>query len=633
MNFKNTLLASASALVLLGAASGGALAQDQIQQNVGSIPTMPPTPTFNINQLVTGGSASDSGSLRENTIDGHYSDNFSGISHDQQNNGNNNALGVATNAVLNAANSSNADNGPGDVTQDLGVLGITQSASYTDSPAANTEAVRNNVIDASYDSVRGIVDVQQNNGDGNVMAVGDVVSANLGPIPFGQNGEQHDDATQQVLVDGRVLDIHAVDTNSTVGGERSNSITDAFQGFLGMASVQQNNGNGNVIQAGNAVVADVNATNDATTNGRVSSLNVKADALVTLSDAHHTSVGQTDRSNVVNETSFNGAQGIVNVQQNNGDNNVMNVANAVVAEIFASGVETTNSENATLYVRSEADVTSNSATSTSPANTPPPNVRDNLIFDAFVGVDGLVNAQQNNGDNNAVNASNGVVANGLTPDDLDNATTVSATTYGNVSGNVAADVGQDRENTIDQDAFSGSNGIIAVQQNNGDNNAMNSAVAVAANVFTTPPSVDGNDATAGASASAFVSGNSASTNLNVDRVNTIEDGAFDGSNGIATVQQNNGDNNVINAAKSVAVALGGNDLVGFNGAVMADTAITAVVSGNTGTIAQTSVTPGFENTLTGSFNDFNGIKTVQQNNGSNNAIQSSIAVVANVITP
>jgi hypothetical protein len=155
---------------------------------------------------------------------------------------------------------------------------------------------------------------------------------------------------------------------------------------------------------------------------------------------------------------------------------------------------------------------------------------------------------------------------------------------------------------------------------------------VVATLFTTDQ-INGDDATVNAASTATVTNNVANETANVDRVNTIE-GSFNDTAGVATVQQNNGDNNVINASKAIAAGISDNpDFVGFNGNIVDDTTITAVVSGNTSIIAPTNVPPGYQNTLSGSFSGFSGVKTVQQNNGSNNAIQSSIAVVANVITP
>ena len=95
------------------------------------------------------------------------------------------------------------------------------------------------------------------------------------------------------------------------------------------------------------------------------------------------------------------------------------------------------------------------------------------------------------------------------------------------------------------------------------------------------------------------------------------------------MQQNNGDNNVMGASNAVAVDVnGGGGANGF-GAAMSLAALSASVSGNTTIVNGTSVNPGYLNSITSSFDGASGVMTVQQNNGSNNAIQSAISVTAN----
>lgn len=560
MNLKNILLASASALVLLGAASGGALAQ-QIQQNDNGLPpTLPDQVT--LDQIIGVNLTLDPGSLRSNDISGGYANDFTGISHDQQNNGNSNALGIASNVVISTA----APGSGGDVSQQLWLRGSTIGGDYSNNaPGPLASSFRENTITDAFAGASGIVDVQQNNGDGNVLGIGDVVSANIGPNLFGQNGENHDDSSQEVLLEATVTGLITSEVNVVSGGditgERTNTIDGgAFAEFVGMASVQQNNGNGNVIQAANSVIADLGTTTD---------VDPSEDALQSL------------------------------------------VATAVV--------------------------TNNTGFAQSDAGPPTPYDRTNLISDAFVGPGGIVNVQQNNGDNNALNVGNAVRAHFLTVDDIDDASAVVVSAAGFVSNNNSSlnttDQDQNRINTIDEGSFSEAVGLTAVQQNNGNNNAMNALTAVVATLFTSGQ-IDGGDAAVDARTHAEVTDNLAVETANVDRVNTIDGGAFNDGAGIATVQQNNGDNNVINASKAVVAGLSDNaNFVGFNGNIVDDTTITAVVSGNVAVISPTNVPPGYQNTLSDSFNGFSGIKTVQQNNGSNNAIQSSIAVVANVITP
>jgi hypothetical protein len=560
MNFKDALLATASALVLLGAASGGALGQTQIQQNENP-PTYDPPTAFTLFQTIGVNLTDDPASLRVNTIDGGYSDNLTGISHDQQNNGTSNALGIASNVVISTA----APGSGGDVSQQLWLFGSTTGGIYLNNNGANLlSTFRENTIEDSFNGASGIANVQQNNGDGNVLGIGDVVSANIGPNLFSQNGENHDDSRQRVQLDATVTDITAEERNIVSGSdiisERTNNVSGSFSDFVGMASVQQNNGSGNVIQAGNSIVADLGTETD---------------------------VGA--------------------------------------------------SEDASQSLQAFATVTNNSSFAQSQSGPPDPYDRDNTISDSFSGFGGIGNVQQNNGDSNAMNVGNAVRAHFLTADDIDDATNVAVSATGVVTGNNSllspTDNEQNRRNTLSDGAFSDGAGLANVQQNNGNNNAMNAVTGIVATLFTANQ-LDGGDATVDAASTATVQNNVAIETTNVDRVNTIEGGAFNDTAGIATVQQNNGDNNVINASKAIAAGVSDNPaFVGFNGNIVDNTTITAVVSGNTSVIAPTNVPPGYQNTLTDSFSGFTGIKTVQQNNGSNNAIQSSIAVVANVITP
>ena len=70
------------------------------------------------------------------------------------------------------------------------------------------------------------------------------------------------------------------------------------------------------------------------------------------------------------------------------------------------------------------------------------------------------------------------------------------------------------------------------------------------------------------------------------------------------------------------------------GPAMSSASLNASVSGNTTVVYAPVEDPGLVNTInSGAFNQAAGIMTVQQNNGSNNVIQSAIAVSANLTTP
>ena len=118
---------------------------------------------------------------------------------------------------------------------------------------------------------------------------------------------------------------------------------------------------------------------------------------------------------------------------------------------------------------------------------------------------------------------------------------ISAGANGSVTNNPGGrlpnvDNDQNRGNAV-TDSFGGSAGVTNWQQNNGDNNAINSANAIVANINDGDRSQSGADLHAGAQSNAIVTGNRAVITDDADRVNTIM-GSFNDASGIATVQQN-----------------------------------------------------------------------------------------------
>jgi hypothetical protein len=224
-----------------------------------------------------------------------------------------------------------------------------------------------------------------------------------------------------------------------------------------------------------------------------------------------------------------------------------------------------------------------------------------------------------------------------------------AETSGGVSNNTATEIrgdnlannsGANRVNTINTGAFDDAAGVITVQQNNGNNNAMAAANTVTANIGPAPtdspipqdtPAGSVNNSAVG---EAYVGGNFAENHTNSDRLNELP-ATFAGAQGIVTVQQNNGDNNFMGASTAVAADIDteGAPASGF-GPAASSASLSATVSGNTTIAHAPSGDPGLLNTInSGAFNNAKGIMTVQQNNGSNNVIQSAIAVSANYATP
>lgn len=118
-----------------------------------------------------------------------------------------------------------------------------------------------------------------------------------------------------------------------------------------------------------------------------------------------------------------------------------------------------------------------------------------------------------------------------------------------------------------------------------------------------------------------VSGNTATVTGPVTRSNIIEND-FDSALGVSVVQQNNGENNLISAAVSIADM--SDTVPAF---ASSTTGISTTVSGNTSSFIGGSVI--LSNVISGAFNGASGIMIVQQNNGSNNAISAAVSVSGN----
>ncbi|NQV20362.1 MAG: hypothetical protein HQ511_02985 [Rhodospirillales bacterium] len=112
----------------------------------------------------------------------------------------------------------------------------------------------------------------------------------------------------------------------------------------------------------------------------------------------------------------------------------------------------------------------------------------------------------------------------------------------------------------------------------------------------------------------------------VNRFSIIEE-AMNGTQGVMTLQQNNGDNNVMGASTDVVATT---ELPGF-GPAASTSSLSATVSGNTATWDVDGGSSTLSNTVLDAFTGAAGVMTVQQNNGNNNAMGSAVTVVANGI--
>ena len=557
---------------------------------------------------------------RSNAITDSFQD-FSGIVAVQQNNGDNNEIGNAT-AV-------HAGIGVGgNIGTSVFVNGVTAEQQGADQfEVTDFDSVRLNSIDPSFTNAQGIIGVQQNNGNANAMGIATAVSVNAGGPDDATN-----DVAQSVNVNG------TVGPNAPVwdfGLDRDNLIADSFENAAGIISVQQNNGDVNVLGIGNSVAVNLNGNAGDPVQNDVTAQQVFVQGgvagAVSLDVDPEVNVGFRD--NTISN-SFNGASGIASVQQNNGSQNVMGIGNAVQANINTPASDLNGDDDVTNQAAmTVGGVVENSAVQIGGPLTPPPSHRENSVSGSYQGFQGLTTTQQNNGDNNVIGAGTALVAAVGSDDKIDNVANSLATVNGFVAGNQAIDggdpgLGANRENSIDTGSYDDAAGILTIQQNNGSNNVIGAANTVVANV-NNPVDNDAGTASNAAFGNGQVIENFAIDADTTDRVNNI-DSSFTGASGIVTSQQNNGDNNVMGAAHAVNVDVGnGGALAGF-GPTAAAAALGSVVAGNVTITAPSVGAPGYANTINASFNGFSGAGTVQQNNGSNNVIQSAISVSLNL---
>lgn len=540
----------------------------------------------------------------------------------QQNNGDANTMGVA-----NAIYATEEDNNDNDIYQHVDVLGVADNQVIV-----TVYGERDNLIDNSFTDARGVLSVQQNNGTGNAMGIGNAIAIN--------NGEG--DVDQRVHVGGAqpMLYNESIAILLDFENERSNAVTGSFNGAEGVISVQQNNGDQNIMGIGHAVaVYGEDDTNDGQgtddldqevlVGGIVThTLTYDDDERVDEQDVVVDIIGE--RNNLINP-SFNDAKGVISVQQNNGNGNVIGAGVALRVDYNGSDTDGDGEEVDTFI--GAGGVVAYAASDDSSDNKLPRNNKwdgRNTVDTSFQRTEGVVTLQQNNGDANVLSQAVGVSMNLNSDDDIDTAD-AAAGTFGIIHGAAAgdgfldrSDDGSNRLNEIVNCSFDGATGVIAVQQNNGDQNVVSSSTGVVANVNVgdTPGGVENNAFGIG-----IVDYVASFDDGVVDRQNTI-DNSFNPAVGVTTVQQNNGNNNVVSSTTSVVASIDSEDF----GPTVSNTLLAGYVSNALSIVLPTGGNPGALNEIDNSFNGYQGVLSVQQNNGNNNVIQSVTAVTANIST-
>jgi len=554
-------------------------------------------------------------SWRTNDILDSFND-FSGVLSVQQNNGDNNVMGAATAVHGNSGGSATMEQFAETIGQSFRNFGEPSEPGQSARRVTDRDSSRFNLIDPAFMGANGVVSAQQNNGNSNAIAIANSVALNTGEGSVSQLARTNGFIAEQ-LVDDFSL-------------ERDNKITDdSFDYSQGIMNVQQNNGDGNVMGVANAVAAN-EGLHIRTENDVSQRVETKGTVDDTNSSDFNASYPRGRRSNQI-EGTFDSASGVMNGQQNNGSNNVMGIANAVQVNSNTSKVSPSGDGQEVVgnqFAVASGDIASPAASEFELLPTPTRSSeahRNNDISNAFDSMDGIANVQQNNGDNNVMGSANAVVANMYSGDNTDAVLGSTAMTKGSAWGR-ARDTRtvSNRDNHL-TNSFKDADGILNVQQNNGSNNVMAVANAVVANVSTGDRTANG--ASNAAIGEADVQGSQSYGQYYVDRVNRVDDEAFSDATGIMTIQQNNGDNNILGASTAVVADLGN---TGGFGPAASTAELSATVSRNETLVGPTDDMPGVLNSLQAAFSNAKGIAAAQQNNGSSNTIQSAIAVSANL---
>lgn len=527
------------------------------------------------------------GGTRDNEVDGAFV-NIYGRATIQQNNGNGNAINSALGGI--------------------GMLGESGTVNQTSSTTDQSRHIhthdqgsdRHNLIVDSFTDSEAVTSVQQNNGDGNSLGISNATSIDLGNVDEAPNdqlalAEDGVDATHQITSSSGT--VHVADASANNGATRSNEIIDSFNDYTGIAAVQQNNGDANAIGAATAVAVTLG-------DSQLIDQSVSAEGTVEHSDAWARAQGE--RSNLI-DPSFMGAEGMFSVQQNNGNANALNLATAVSYNDGGSeGVEQTVTTTGTVedvQALDQGDTRTNT-----------------LSEQSFQDMQGVATVQQNNGDANVIGAALGLAVNdghgALTPSNQ----TVAAS--GTVTEAYADGTGGTRDNTTDSGAFDNATGVLTVQQNNGNNNVIGAAMGLIANIF------DGDSSHSNATGSPSVEALVENSEAVIDggqRTNTF-DNAFNNAQGVAVIQQNNGDNNVMLASTRI---VGSDEVIDPFGPASSLTELSASVTGNLSTANGKENLSDYINKTSNVANGGGGTFVIQQNNGANTGMGSSISLVVN----
>jgi hypothetical protein len=334
---------------------------------------------------------------------------------------------------------------PGLALADPVVTALAANAPVSGEAVSDAGSVRVAGLDGAHNGAAGPVSERQGEGAGGLAVIAtDLVTAaaDIAGVDVG--------ATAAAASTGNVTD--------ATGGSRQATVSDSFNAFDGIAIVQQDTGSASALAAATAVAS---GAVDGPVDGAAS-------ASGSVAGNESISTGG-ERATLVADA-WADASGIVTLQQNTGDGSVLSAATAVLLDD-----EDTAPSTVALSSLTQGSVTD--AVAMTAGGT-----RTNDITDAFNGFSGIVTIQQNTGDNAVLAAATAVspgAGEGLGAATLSSAA-LGATVSGNttMAANLNGIVTASYTNSI-SNAFNDASGIITVQQNNGANSVLQSAITVA----------------------------------------------------------------------------------------------------------------------------------------------------------
>ncbi len=545
--------------------------------------------------------------------------------------------------------------------------------------------VRNNLIDNAFTNSGpdgngsvGAVNAQQNNGNNNVMNSGTGIVTGVGTDDPATGAHQNAVATGAGVggpgpFSGGLPTFYAIPSFGVGGGGEGGeggqsleavdpttvpNITAYNNAFVfglypGLVHIDQDTGDET------PVVVDENGDTRFLEDTTVGGVDFSAGDLVPLGEIEFVDFaeGTPDRSNLLTgsvgadpdtftESAFAGFEGVVNVQQNNGDANAMSQSQAVFANQGRQVGPQSQGGGVNNQVWDAGRIVGDFENPFAVEHEPEGTLLETADYFEEIGIDGF-----------------DVASNSIDPFYPDNA---------------LLDLNTYMDNTINNGAFDGINGSFQVQQNNGNVNSMGQSTQVLANNLsaadTLPADLTGNGIAGGSTSSNITSsGVVASSSVfdgdfnlfryaaalpglilpeedqngepivfenplesaieseyNLDPVeyslptlsnrkdNLIENSFNGNATGLVSVQQNNGHANAMGQATQVAVRLGVEDESQLLGSANVYGAVLYNMVFEFGVIR--------DNTINNAFNDFAGAANVQQNNGHGNSMNQVIGV-------